>query len=220
MEQPNFTKQYLFEDSKELISMVNGLLETRGQYIPNLHELSFNVFGTKGKSIKSSIQSILDEIKSQRSSTTPQPETQPSVEPSGRPQIMGAGDEGKFPGKFPDEKHAYSTKKGGWYQYLGPGTHVDERVSRGDKPINGIDAGARIHDIQYKHMADTLERGGAVSQKQVRDSDLELIDTIQRKLSDEPIVGNVALLAMKNKIRLEDSGLMDYLRYVRNGGIE
>lgn len=44
------------------------------------------------------------------------------------------------------------------YHYLGPGTKLDERLKRGDKPINKLDEHAQQHDIFYKANKDTKER--------------------------------------------------------------
>lgn len=36
-----------------------------------------------------------------------------------------------------------------FHNYAGPGTHIAERVARGDKPVSGVDASALVHDIEY-----------------------------------------------------------------------
>ena len=50
------------------------------------------------------------------------------------------------------------------YQYMGPGTHLEKRLKRGDPGINRLDRIAKKHDIDYskaktlqdKHKADRL----------------------------------------------------------------
>ena len=50
------------------------------------------------------------------------------------------------------------------YQYMGPGTHLDKRLKRGDPGINRLDRIAKKHDLDYrdaktlqdKHKADRL----------------------------------------------------------------
>ncbi|XP_011699559.1 PREDICTED: uncharacterized protein LOC105456894, partial [Wasmannia auropunctata] len=37
------------------------------------------------------------------------------------------------------------------YQFCGPGTHLEERLARGDRGINPLDAACREHDIAYSH---------------------------------------------------------------------
>lgn len=44
------------------------------------------------------------------------------------------------------------------YNYLGPGTKLDERMEKDDKPINKLDAAAKEHDIYYKHNKNTESR--------------------------------------------------------------
>ena len=36
-----------------------------------------------------------------------------------------------------------------WYQYMGPGTHLEKRLKRGDPGINRLDRIAKQHDIDY-----------------------------------------------------------------------
>lgn len=44
------------------------------------------------------------------------------------------------------------------YNYLGPGTKLEERLKRGDAPANPLDAAARDHDIAYAQHQDTENR--------------------------------------------------------------
>ena len=37
------------------------------------------------------------------------------------------------------------------YQYMGPGTHLEKRLKRGDPGINRLDRIAKQHDIDYSH---------------------------------------------------------------------
>jgi hypothetical protein len=58
--------------------------------------------------------------------------------------------------------------------YIGPGTHLDERLARGDIGVdgpNGVDVAARTHDILYSL---------AKSVKDIRDADNRLIDDINK----------------------------------------
>lgn len=47
------------------------------------------------------------------------------------------------------------------YNFLGPGTKLDERLARNDKPINKLDEAAKEHDIFYKQHKDTKTRNKA-----------------------------------------------------------
>lgn len=44
------------------------------------------------------------------------------------------------------------------YNYCGPGTKLQERLLRGDKPINGLDAGCMEHDIAYHNSKELTGR--------------------------------------------------------------
>ena len=51
-----------------------------------------------------------------------------------------------------DEKHAIIRLKNGLYgraNYMGPGTHLEERVMRGDPPRTEMDELSRAHDTRY-----------------------------------------------------------------------
>lgn len=54
--------------------------------------------------------------------------------------------------KIPFEMHAPG------YNFLGPGTKLDERLERGDKGINKLDEAAKEHDIFYRDHSKTKER--------------------------------------------------------------
>lgn len=67
-------------------------------------------------------------------------------------KVVGSGLINDFINKLPFEMH--------WpgYNYLGPGTKLDKRLERGDKPINKLDEAAKDHDIFYKNHKDTKTR--------------------------------------------------------------
>lgn len=60
--------------------------------------------------------------------------------------------------KLPIELHIPS------YQYCGPGTKLSERIARGDKPKNKLDAACLQHDISYSRRTDLGERHKADKQ--------------------------------------------------------
>ena len=47
------------------------------------------------------------------------------------------------------------------YQFCGPGTHVEERLARGDQGVNPLDAACREHDIAYSRSNELTERHAA-----------------------------------------------------------
>jgi len=44
------------------------------------------------------------------------------------------------------------------YQFCGPGTHLEKRLTRGDRDVNPLDAACREHNIAYSHSNDLAER--------------------------------------------------------------
>src|SRR5215831_4593237 len=66
------------------------------------------------------------------------------------------------------------------YQFCGPGTHLEERLARGDRGINPLDAACREHDIAYsrsndlanRHVADNILADKARKRIIARDSTL------------------------------------------------
>lgn len=82
------------------------------------------------------------------------------------------------------------------YKFLGPGTRLQQRLSRGDVPINGLDAAARAHDIAYSKTTDTKERNKA---------DLILADQAWErvKASDSSLGERLAAWATTNAMKLK-----------------
>lgn len=44
------------------------------------------------------------------------------------------------------------------YEYCGPGTDLEKRLSRGDSGINKLDAACKVHDIAYSNYKDNKNR--------------------------------------------------------------
>lgn len=106
---------------------------------------------------------------------------------------------------FAGERHLQH-RSGSIYNFLGPGTRIRERVSRGDNPLdgaNGIDAQARRHDLDYLNARDL---------KDIRAADLRMIKGVQK--SNAPAVEKVMVSnAMKAKIKAENLGILDPNKY-------
>lgn len=85
------------------------------------------------------------------------------------------------------------------YNYCGPGTKLQQRLLKGDRPINGLDAGCMKHDIAYHNSKDLASRHAA---------DRELADiAMQRFRARNASIGEkMAALgvagAMKAKVKL------------------
>ena len=82
------------------------------------------------------------------------------------------------------------------YSYCGPFTKLNERLARGDEPINKLDAGCKKHNIFYRDHKDTKER-------HVADEELENIAAERMHASDagirEKIDAALVRTAMKTK---------------------
>ena len=80
------------------------------------------------------------------------------------------------------------------YQYMGPGTHLQKRLKRGDPGINRLDRIAKQHDIDYSR-AKTLRDKHAADRKMIK-----AIDRFgRRKTTTEKIVKKI----MQAKVKLK-----------------
>lgn len=82
------------------------------------------------------------------------------------------------------------------YNYAGPGTKLQQRLARGDAPVNPLDSAARDHDIVYSKTTDNKERNKA---------DLELADKAWErvKAKDSSIGERLAAYAVTNAMKLK-----------------
>lgn len=97
------------------------------------------------------------------------------------------------------------------YQYLGPGTRVEERVARGDAGKNPLDSAAKDHDVAYlnnenRHLADKILTNRAFSRLLASDSETEekaaallTVCCLFGKLSMEKLFSSIAKLTGKEK---------------------
>lgn len=69
-----------------------------------------------------------------------------------RRRVKGAGLLNSVIDKLPFETHLVG------YNYCGPGTKLEQRLARGDKPVNPLDEACQQHDIAYHHHKETSER--------------------------------------------------------------
>ena len=102
---------------------------------------------------------------------------------------------------FVGEKHMLHSS-GNTYNYLGPGTHVEERLQRGDPPLDGsygLDAQAKIHDIDYVN---------AKTSSDVRQADKKFIKNIEKSDAGK-VSKKVVTSALKGKMLAEDLGSLD-----------
>lgn len=105
--------------------------------------------------------------------------------------------------RFPGELHAIlklPNGKPGIANYMGPGTHVVERIKRGDPPRTYTDKIAQAHDIRY---------GLAKSQEEVAAADRKFISSIKAaKGKDADINIQMGLRPIQAKVFLEEKGIV------------
>jgi len=65
------------------------------------------------------------------------------------------------------------------YQYMGPGTHLEKRLKRGDPGINRLDRVSKQHDIDYSK-ARSLDDKHKADEKMTRS-----IDKFKKKIHQE-----------------------------------
>ena len=80
------------------------------------------------------------------------------------------------------------------YQLMGPGTHLEKRLKRGDKGINRLDRIARQHDIDYSHANNLQDKWQADSKM------IKAIDRLPRK---KTMTERVVKKIMRAKKRLK-----------------
>lgn len=112
---------------------------------------------------------------------------------------------------FPGEKHQPLLVPGVGFQtanFSGPGTHLRERLRRGDKPLTATDAVALGHDLSY-----TIHGGDAVK---IREADQKMVSDlsiIQKNKWDSKVNTIPAKLAIETKMKLEDAGILQSSKF-------
>ena len=108
----------------------------------------------------------------------------------------------------------------------GPGTHVAQRLARGDTGTSKTDTACKQHDIDYSNIKTSL-RTGRISKEEagrrVRESDNKLLNASARSLiTDQSPLNTLHATATQTGIRLkklgEDVGLLDKTHYIGKGG--
>lgn len=90
------------------------------------------------------------------------------------------------------------------YQYCGPGTHLKERLNRGDSGVNPLDSACKTHDIAYSQNKDSAERGKA--DKILQKEALKRVFSKDASLGERATALGVAA-AMKVKRTISGTGL-------------
>ena len=95
-----------------------------------------------------------------------------------------------------------NTKEYHWpgYNYLGPGTHLQDRLDNDNKPINKLDEAAKEHDLFYREHKDTKDRH--VADKVLQNRAWERVKSSDAKFLDEKVPALVTTGAMWAKRKL------------------
>ncbi len=115
-----------------------------------------------------------------------------------------AGDRETARPGFKGERHALLKLKNGVGKanYMGPGTHVSERLARGDPPRTMEDAVAQAHDIRY---------GLAKNQRDVSNADRKMIGKLKdmkKKKQGNRFNIELGLRPIQAKLAMESRGLI------------
>ena len=79
------------------------------------------------------------------------------------------------------------------YQYMGPGTHLEKRLKRGDPGINRLDRISKTHDIDYSH---------ARSLRDKHKADRKVIKSIEKLPGKKTKTERIVKTVMKAKVKL------------------
>lgn len=108
--------------------------------------------------------------------------------------------------------HIYFWTKYGFVKanYCGKNTHYNERVKRGDAPINKIDEFAKNHDEDY-FKADNFK--GSKRSKKIRIADERLLFNV-KKIKGNLFARIIVIFLIFLKIKLDDLGISLRKNYI------
>lgn len=92
--------------------------------------------------------------------------------------------------------------------YIGPGTQLYKRISKGSQPVSATDKTAQAHDLRYA-------LSGPNPQK-IHDADLKMVAKLRqlkRDKKDSNFNVNVGLIPMQAKLAGESAGILDELQF-------
>lgn len=100
------------------------------------------------------------------------------------------------------------------YNYAGPGTNVATRLSRGDRPIDGIDAAARQHDIDYtNNFQERMKKGQKVTKKEVQEADKRFVEATKMSKRDNIAFASIIPPLFQAKKAAEDTGVLSHTSF-------
>jgi hypothetical protein len=115
---------------------------------------------------------------------------------------------------YPGEKHVILLSQDGkryvTQNWSGPGTNVDARLSRGDKPTDQVDACSMLHDISYNNLTKAV-KAKKIDRKTYLEGVKKADDTFRAcasSVTDRPRLGKIASTAIGAKALAEDLGII------------
>jgi len=100
------------------------------------------------------------------------------------------------------------------YNYAGPGTNLESRLSRNIKPIDGIDDAARTHDIDYtENFQKKMKQGIKVTKDEVQAADKKFVDKVKLHKKDNPAFAAVIPPLFAAKKLAEDTRVLSYTSF-------
>ncbi len=97
----------------------------------------------------------------------------------------------------------------GGYNYCGPGTQLN-----GQKAINGADSACQVHDYEYEAFKNNRDKTSKEDlTRMIRESDEKLINSIENSGVDD-LGAELSKLGIQAKMKLEDWGLMDPMKFI------
>jgi hypothetical protein len=100
------------------------------------------------------------------------------------------------------------------YNYAGPGTQVERRLAQNIQPIDGIDAAAKIHDIDYTlNFQKRMKRGEKVSKQEVQMADKKFVDSVKQNKADNPVLATIIPPVFKAKEVAENAGALSHTAF-------
>lgn len=100
------------------------------------------------------------------------------------------------------------------YNYAGPGTQVERRLAQNIQPIDGIDAAAKQHDIDYTlDFQKRMKRGEKVSKQEVQMADKKFLEGVKQNKADNPVLAAVIPPVFKAKEIAENIGALSHTAF-------
>ncbi len=100
------------------------------------------------------------------------------------------------------------------YNWAGPGTEVERRLSQNIQPIDGIDAAAKQHDIDYTlDFQRRMKQGQKVSKQEVQLADKRFVNAVKQNRKDNPLFAAAIPPVFKAKEVAENIGILPHTAF-------